>query len=424
MVRLILRSTAPMRGRRRLCVARGSSWSIARRAACSLGLDHPGGIQSDFSLTRHVLMYDNECMVIGVPKDITDIRRFFAEPSHPRQRQYEALRAYFVEERPSHEVARAFGYTPGSFRVLCHQFRRDPDPQFFALPLTALAPSRKKSGARLWSVALRKQNHSVYEISQALKEHGTPLSPTAVREVLREEGFAPLPRRGDEERPDRLGPIAEAGGRRARVRATARHAVHHALRGTVPVPARSGAPAARADRLARQAARLQDDPRGHALRCALALKLWSIERKSHVMAFVTDPGLALFCGLNVVPEEELPLRVLLARRARATVALLAAWHRAFAEEQLFERARSTWTSTPCPTTARIPRSSATTCPRAAARQTSVLVFLAQDAERRAFCYSNADLRKGEEAEEIFRFIEFWKKTPRRAAARTWCSIRA
>jgi hypothetical protein len=44
------------------------------------------------------------------------------------------------------------------------------------------------------------------------------------------------------------------------------------------------------------------------------------------------------------------------------------------------------------------------------RQPSLLVFLAQDADSRAFCYSNADLRKGEEAEEIFEFIAFWKKT--------------
>ena len=42
-------------------------------------------------------------------------------------------------------------------------------------------------------------------------------------------------------------------------------------------------------------------------------------------------------------------------------------------------------------------------------QPSVLAFLAQDAEGRAFCYSNVDLRKGEEAEEIFRFVAFWKK---------------
>ena len=34
------------------------------------------------------------------------------------------------------------------------------------------------------------------------------------------------------------------------------------------------------------------------------------------------------------------------------------------------------------------------------RQPSILTFLAQDASGRAFCYSNAKLRKGEEAEEI------------------------
>jgi hypothetical protein len=44
------------------------------------------------------------------------------------------------------------------------------------------------------------------------------------------------------------------------------------------------------------------------------------------------------------------------------------------------------------------------------RQPSVLVFLAQDAQSRVFCYSNADLRKGEEAQEIFQFIAFWKRT--------------
>jgi hypothetical protein len=39
----------------------------------------------------------------------------------------------------------------------------------------------------------------------------------------------------------------------------------------------------------------------------------------------------------------------------------------------------------------------------------VLAFLAQDSASRTFCYSNADLRKGDEPEEVFRFLEFWKK---------------
>ena len=44
------------------------------------------------------------------------------------------------------------------------------------------------------------------------------------------------------------------------------------------------------------------------------------------------------------------------------------------------------------------------------RQPSILAFLAQDAGTHVFCYANADLRKGEEAEEIFQFIAFWKRT--------------
>ena len=43
------------------------------------------------------------------------------------------------------------------------------------------------------------------------------------------------------------------------------------------------------------------------------------------------------------------------------------------------------------------------------RQPSILAFLAQDADSQVFCYSNADIRKGEEADEIFRFIDFWKR---------------
>jgi hypothetical protein len=43
------------------------------------------------------------------------------------------------------------------------------------------------------------------------------------------------------------------------------------------------------------------------------------------------------------------------------------------------------------------------------RQKSVLTFLAQDLAGRAFCYSNADVRKGEESDEILRFIDFWKR---------------
>ena len=155
-------------------------------------------------------------MPIGTPKDISDIRRFFLEPDQPKQRQYEALRAYFIENKPVAQVARAFGYTPGSFHLLCHHFRRDPQPLFFLSPRHGPQSQPKKSAARDLIVQLRKRNYSVYDISRALKEQQRPLSPTAVREVLKSEGFAPLPRRRDDERPDyprpTIEPVARTSG--------------------------------------------------------------------------------------------------------------------------------------------------------------------------------------------------------------------
>src|SRR5215813_15547543 len=111
---------------------------------------------------------------------------------------------------PSEEAARSFGYSPGAFRVLCHAFRYGQLPDFFTTGRTGPREQPRKSRAHEQIVALRKRNYSVYEISQALKEQGTPLSATAVREVLAAEGFAPLPRRLDEERPAHIGPQLQA----------------------------------------------------------------------------------------------------------------------------------------------------------------------------------------------------------------------
>jgi len=54
-------------------------------------------------------------------------REFFSQPTHPYQRQYEALRAVFLEGHSQKEVAERFGYTYNSFRQLVHEFRQQDD---------------------------------------------------------------------------------------------------------------------------------------------------------------------------------------------------------------------------------------------------------------------------------------------------------
>jgi hypothetical protein len=49
---------------------------------------------------------------------------FFARPTHPYQRRYEALRAVFVEGRASKDVAAQFGFAQRSLRQLVYEFRQ------------------------------------------------------------------------------------------------------------------------------------------------------------------------------------------------------------------------------------------------------------------------------------------------------------
>jgi len=147
-------------------------------------------------------------------------------------------------------------------------------------------------------------------------------------------------------------------------------------------------------------------PAEQALLSSLALKLWSIERNSHVMSLVADEGLALFSGLNAFPKKsflsEYSSRIEPSKQRNWSVPGTTRCRRGsvrcqflqpgfplgpyFGDHPVVERHFVTMRSR---------------------RQPSVLVFMAQDAQGRAFCYSNADLRKGEEADEVLRFVEFW-----------------
>jgi hypothetical protein len=341
------------------------------------------------------------------PYSLTDCERFFTEPSTARQRQYEALRAFYLEHRPSTEVARHFGYSALAFRQLCHTFRQRDLPEFFAATRPGPREQPKKSRAREQIIALRKRNYSVYEISQALKEQGTPLSATAVSEVLAAEGFAPLPRRLDTERPVHIGPTVEAV---ADVREFVLNPREFTTRAGglflfIPDLVRLGS-----DTWG-QTAKLPSSvmvPSAHALRASLALKLWSIERKSHVMALVADEGLALFCGLNAIPKKSFLSEYSSRITPQKVQRLLAIWHEqvtgsAFTGESLNLDFHSV------PYFGSDPQVESHYLPKRSRRQPSILVFLAQDPDAQVFCYSNADIRKGEEADEVFRFVEFWKR---------------
>src|SRR3974377_1308474 len=140
-------------------------------------------------------------MFTSKAKKLTDLSQAFLEPTNATHRQYEALRAFFVEGTPRAEGARSFGDSAGGFRVLVHQFRQAPRRDFFLTPAKGPHSAPKADPLRDRIIALRKQNLSIYVISRNLAHQGHPLSPVTIAQTLKDEGFARLPRRADDERP-------------------------------------------------------------------------------------------------------------------------------------------------------------------------------------------------------------------------------
>ena len=341
-------------------------------------------------------------------RDPLTLARRFLEPSNSTHRQYEALRAYFVEGLPSAQAAARFGYTPASFRVLVHQFRHQPRREFFLPPAREGRPPGKQERLRQQVISLRKQNLSIHDITRSLARDGESLSPAAVATILKEEGFAKLPRRRDQERPDQLRPVV---GDMADVRQLdlAPRVLHTKFAGLflfLPdlvaadldgVLARSSFPGS--DMV----------PAACAMRSLLALKLFGTAHHRHVMSYVLDEGLALFAGLNAIPKRsfltEYSCRIApscyprLMRHWFNTVSRLGLrWGASFdldfhtipfhGEDALVEKHYVS---------------------KRSRSQKGMLAFLAQDAETHVFCYANAELRKDQRDDEILRFVDFWKR---------------
>jgi len=126
------------------------------------------------------------------------------------------------------------------------------------------------------------------------------------------------------------------------------------------------------------------------------------------MSLAADSGLALFAGLNAIPKKSFS-RVLHRLERRHTLRLLGAWQDKLAGGDIVTGESVNLDFHSLPYAGEHPTLEKHFVAMRSRRQPSILAFLAQDARSNVFCYSNADLRKGEESEEVFRFLDFWKE---------------
>jgi hypothetical protein len=339
---------------------------------------------------------------------LTPMARLFLEPSNPTHRQYEALRAYFVDQLPSAEVARRFAYSPGSFRVLTHQFRQHPDRPFFLPPQKGPQASPKTDRVRDRVAALRKQNLSIYDISRVLAESQQRMSPVAISLILKEEGFARLPRRRDEERLPGPGPqVAEvANVKRLDLSPRRLRTQFGGLYLFIPYLAQIPL-----EKLVTEAGFPGTGmiPAAAAVRSLLGLKLFGSARHSHVMSYVLDEGLALFAGLNAIPKRAFLTEYSCRIEPASYPRLMRLWFDAVGRLGLARGDSFDLDFHTIPFHGEEALMEKHYVSKRSRRQKGILAFLAQDAETRVFCYANGQLRKDEQDEEVLRFVTFWKE---------------
>jgi len=335
-----------------------------------------------------------------------DLAQVFLSPQNVAHRQYEALRAYFVEGVTAAEAARRFGYTVGAFQQLAHAFRNGHRRPFFVDD--ARSGAKSDEGVNEKIVALRKQNLSIYDISRALQKEDIDRTPTAVAKLLKAEGFAKLPRRADEERPETIKPIQAD---RADVRALSLEprTLHTKFGGLflfLPalvemgfdrIIAKSGVPGTKMV------------PAQCAMRSLLALKLQSNRRHTHVMSAVLDEGLALFAGLNVIPKRSFLTEYSCRIPPSCYPKLMRHWFDAMTGLGLKHGSSFDLDFHTIPFHGEDALLEKHYVSKRSRRQKGILAFLAQDGDQRFFCYANTDLRKNQQDDEILRFAKYWKE---------------
>ncbi len=335
-------------------------------------------------------------------------KSFFLEPANPAQRQYEALRAHFVDGVPQAEAAKRFGYTPGSYRVMLHKMRKEAPPSFFIESRKSGDGKKANDPLHEIIISLRKRNMSVYDIAAHLRADGRTLSAPAISNVLRLNGFSKLPRRRDDERPEVSRPerAAVADVRELDLSNRSFHTRFGGLFLFAPFIVKLGLDDI-VSRIDLPGSNMI--PAGQAVRSLLALKLFGDARHTHVMSDVFDQGLALFAGLNTIPKCSFLTQYSCRIAPKAHLSLIREW---FDEVEKLGWAHGNSFDLDFHT---IPFHGEDALvekhyvSKRSRRQKGMLAFVVSDDQNRAFCYVDADIRKSDMNDQILIFADFWRE---------------
>jgi hypothetical protein len=129
---------------------------------------------------------------------------YFLKHNTIAQKQYEALRAFFVDKLSAKETAEKFGYTLRAFNSLVTDFRTtlkkgwlNQDDPFFQVRKKGRSIKKDTDNILKLILEMRKKNYSVTDIKTTLDSKNYSVSERYISLMLNKQGFARLPRRSN-----------------------------------------------------------------------------------------------------------------------------------------------------------------------------------------------------------------------------------
>lgn len=335
--------------------------------------------------------------------------KFFKNPKTTGQKQYEALRAFYIDSVPGKEVIRRFGYTYAAFNSLKQRFK-SRQLQFFMTPPPGPKGPRISSEMVQDIIKYRRKNLSGYQIAEVLETLGTPVHLRTIFRILEQEGFPKLPRRTH-----------------LKIGLTKDNTIVPDYASTVDTKILDGwkgecsmggiflfAPLIehfKIPTIIRQA-KLPSSPEISATNYVLsmlALKLVGKERLSQIGDFNRDKGLGLFAGLNILPKTT----AISTYSYRLSQKIVNRFMRHFVEKQnKLKTYGSDTINLDFHTIQHYGEESVLEKHWAGARGKRVkgaLTLIAQDCDSRCQLYVQTDILKSEADDQVLKFVEFWKK---------------
>jgi hypothetical protein len=144
-----------------------------------------------------------------------------------------------------------------------------------------------------------------------------------------------------------------------------------------------------------------------ALLSLLTLKLLDKERRSHITAFDFDEALGLFAGLNVLPKKSYAIDYSYRTLRTHQQALLSRWVAALAPLLFPEAQEFCLDFHAIPFRGEPEAAENHYLPMRGKAAPGILSFFAYEPQSRVLCYSNADLTRADQPEELMRFVAFW-----------------